>query len=346
MSVVRATHDAVTDAAGSLMDWLGAKARATGDRGTAAAISGDADEPNGSTIKQEGPVGDGPPPMRFTVPRGLDAKPAGPRRPSPQAAPLPKVLPPPSPPARTEPSATPPPPHPIPNLKVAAPRIDRPSPAQPVQPPPDRRATSSVGVKDRRVESRSVGASPDEVEYVARIFSALNTARAKVASPDGFYELLLHYDSELFRVLHRYGYLGSRRNSQAGIKDLDDTYNGWLNLQATRAVPNTGLRSPTAPADRSVEEMWATAGSDPIAAAYMVMGYLFSEFLGRRLGIEQDPRRASAGGQITSQIVHGVAEFRGRESLGISVGPKQTIRDWRRFTPEVPRAQQGKQEEV
>jgi hypothetical protein len=50
--------------------------------------------------------------------------------------------------------------------------------------------------------------------------------------------------------------------------------------------------------------MWQAAATDPIAAAFIGAGALVSATVGALFGFEQDRRRAAAGGQMTSILVH------------------------------------------
>jgi RHS repeat-associated protein len=70
------------------------------------------------------------------------------------------------------------------------------------------------------------------------------------------------------------------------------------------ALRETPELTPEQQAANDRQKMWETAGSDPIAAVYIVLGSFVAGTFGRLLGFEQDPQRAAAAAKGASTLAN------------------------------------------
>jgi hypothetical protein len=144
---------------------------------------------------------------------------------------------------------------------------------------------------------------------VENVFIVLDVARSKM-SQNEFVVFLAKYEGKLYPLLHPYGYMGCQVTEQATLHDYDRAEGEWIKRVAAMAdSPGATASVPPDPAAAEAEarqRMWATAANDPIAAVVIGLGAIFSATLGRLLGFEQDPVKATAAGQVTSNIVNTV----------------------------------------
>lgn len=184
------------------------------------------------------------------------------------------------------------------------------------QPAPDR-ATFRRGVVDELEESR--------------IWEALAIFKAQML-PWHFHQLLGKYERDLHPILSRPGFWLSPATPEATSTAFDRSYRMWQQRMA-RTTERSGARHATPELRDPVQEMWRAASGDPIAAAYIVLGYLISRTVGRVLGFEQDPELATKVGRFAShgaQILaggHGLRQaLRGQQGSPATAGRKAGTR--------------------
>ena len=123
------------------------------------------------------------------------------------------------------------------------------------------------------------------------VFIVLDVARSKMSQKE-FVTFLAKYEGKLYPLLHPYGYMGCQVTEQATVHDYDRAEREWIKRVARAVTTSAEADSPLDPAAAEAEarqRMWATAANDPIAAAVIGLGAIFSATLGRLLGFEQDP---------------------------------------------------------
>jgi RHS repeat-associated protein len=120
--------------------------------------------------------------------------------------------------------------------------------------------------------------------------------------PWDFHRFLSKNESAIFYVMSPYGYKGSRVKAEDALADFDKAFSNWLKGKPTVSGPEV---RPVEPESKAAKErrMWAAAAGDPIAAVVIVTGHLISETIGKKLGFEQDPDKATAAGQGISHLV-------------------------------------------
>jgi hypothetical protein len=131
--------------------------------------------------------------------------------------------------------------------------------------------------------------------------------------------------------------------AQASLDDFDRAYSAWSARNADKVSSSTslvGLPPKQAPVEEDAaarEQTWHAAATDPIAAAFIGAGALVSATAGRLFGFEHDPRRAAAGGQMTSILVHsagGAGANRAIDSEPVSI-------ELQRIEPRRPNGKSG-----
>src|SRR6266496_4149401 len=139
---------------------------------------------------------------------------------------------------------------------------------------------------------------------VDQVFIVIEIARAKMPQSE-FVRFLANYEGKLFPLLHPFGYKGCQVTEQATLQDYNRAYAEW-NKRANLASPPDSFDVPDQANDETQarQRMWAAAANDPIAAVVIGLGAIFSATLGRLLGFEQDPVKATAAGQAVSNIMN------------------------------------------
>lgn len=187
--------------------------------------------------------------------------------------------------------------------------------------PPAERLTSE---KANAARLQGVRKPEQKPKSDVRVFEALGFLRQQLP-PAEFHRLLGENEAALDPILSPYGYRGSKVKSEAAVAEFDAVFTKWRQAQAQLEQGATAGR-PSAPRRPGLQEMWATAAGDPIAAVNIALAVLISETAGRLFNFEIDPERAAAGATLISDTANLVGGAGVKEKLGRRPGGQMSGR--------------------